>query len=108
MIIEGRSPWAPRSRRGSCGQDRHAIGEDRVSHDLGLVERQGVSSSDQGDPGSPHSDREQQGTDQRLDLDELGVREMPRSPFMGRWRIVSMSHWEDEYLDGADGTPLTR
>ncbi len=23
----------------------------------------------------------------------------PRSPFVGRWRIVSMSQWEDEYLD---------
>jgi hypothetical protein len=23
----------------------------------------------------------------------------PESPFVGRWRIVSMSQWEDEYLD---------
>ena len=23
----------------------------------------------------------------------------PKSPFTGRWRIVSMSAWEDEYLD---------
>jgi len=23
----------------------------------------------------------------------------PRSPFLGRWRIVSMSMWDDEYLD---------
>jgi hypothetical protein len=23
----------------------------------------------------------------------------PKSPFLGRWRIVSMSQWEDEYLD---------
>src|ERR1700737_2828754 len=23
----------------------------------------------------------------------------PKSPFMGRWRIVSMSAWEDDYLD---------
>jgi hypothetical protein len=23
----------------------------------------------------------------------------PESPFLGRWRIVSMSQWEDEYLD---------
>jgi hypothetical protein len=22
-----------------------------------------------------------------------------KSPFLGRWRIVSMSQWEDEYLD---------
>ena len=23
----------------------------------------------------------------------------PKSPFLGRWRIISMSQWEDEYLD---------
>ncbi len=23
----------------------------------------------------------------------------PKSPFTGRWRIVSMSAWEDDYLD---------
>jgi hypothetical protein len=23
----------------------------------------------------------------------------PKSPFLGRWRIVSMSAWEDEYVD---------
>jgi hypothetical protein len=23
----------------------------------------------------------------------------PKSPFLGRWRIVSMSQWDDEYLD---------
>ena len=23
----------------------------------------------------------------------------PESPFLGRWRIVSMSQWEDEYLN---------
>ena len=23
----------------------------------------------------------------------------PESPFLGRWRIVSISQWEDEYLD---------
>jgi hypothetical protein len=23
----------------------------------------------------------------------------PKSPFLGRWRIFSMSQWEDEYLD---------
>ena len=27
------------------------------------------------------------------------ARPKPKSPFTGRWRIVSMSAWEDEYLD---------
>ena len=42
-------------------------------------------------------------------------RSKPQSPLMGRWRIVSMSAWEDDYLDEevqafiefADGTELT-
>jgi hypothetical protein len=27
------------------------------------------------------------------------VKPKPKSPFTGRWRIVSMSAWEDDYLD---------
>jgi hypothetical protein len=29
----------------------------------------------------------------------MAKKEKPLNPFTGRWRIVSMSAWEDEYLD---------
>jgi hypothetical protein len=27
------------------------------------------------------------------------ARKKPESPFMGRWRIVSMSGWDQDYID---------